>query len=173
MMNIPRSLLAPLCVVVAALLATIPLHAGPSPIASDPAIAAIEKAVLDANAQMTQAANSLNTDAFFDFIADTDRGMIVQNGMIFRTRHEAYEAVKRGLQGVAKIDRKFENPQVTVIAPDVALLVSAGSVAATLADGRELNRRFAVSLVFVLRDGRWKVLHGHYSTLPNRPESPQ
>jgi hypothetical protein len=41
-------------------------------------------------------------------------------------------------------------------------------VNATLADGREMNSRFAVSLVFVLRDGRWKVLHGHYSMLPDR-----
>ena len=125
--------------------------------------AAIEKAVLETNAQMTAAADRLNVDAFFDFIVDTDKGLIVQNGTIFRTRREAYEAVKRGFQGMVSIDRKFENPQITVIAPDVALLVADGSVAATLADGRTVNSRFAVSLVFVLRDGRWKVLHGHYS----------
>jgi ketosteroid isomerase-like protein len=136
-----------------------PQPAGPS--FSDPAI---EKAVLAANAEMIAAANSLNVDAFFDFIVDTDRGMIVQNGAIFRTRAEAYDAVKRGLQGVAKIERRFDNPQVTVISPETALLVSEGSVTATLEDGRVFDRRFAVSLVFVRRDGRWKILHGHYSS---------
>jgi ketosteroid isomerase-like protein len=130
--------------------------------------AAIEQAVLAVNAEMIAAANRLDVDAFFDYIVDSDRGLIVQNGVIFRTRREAYEAVKRGLQGVAKIDRRMENPQITVIAPGAALLVADGSVNATLADGREMNSRFAVSLVFVLRDGRWKVLHGHYSMLPDR-----
>jgi hypothetical protein len=37
------------------------------------------------------------------------------------------------------------------------------TVSATLTDGRNLDARFAVSLVFVRRDGQWKVLHGHYS----------
>ena len=128
----------------------------------------IEQAVLATNAEMIAAANRLDVDAFFDFIVDTDKGMIVQNGVIFRTRQEAYDAVKRGLQGVAKLDRRFENPQVTVISPDTALLVSGGSTAATLEDGRAINARFAVSLVFVLKDGRWKVLHGHYS-MPAMP----
>jgi ketosteroid isomerase-like protein len=89
--------------------------------------------------------------------------MIVQNGVIFRTRREAYEAVKRGLRGVVKVERKFENPAVTVVAPDVALLVADGNTTATLADGRVMASRFAVSMVWVLRDGRWQVLHGHYS----------
>lgn len=128
---------------------------------------AIEQAVLAANTEMIAAANRLDVDAFFEFIIDTDRGMIVQNGVIFRTRRDAYDAVKRGLQGVTKIDRRLENPQVTVMSPEVALLVADGSVTATLADGREMRSRFAVSLVWVRRDGRWMVLHGHYSMLPD------
>jgi ketosteroid isomerase-like protein len=139
----------------------------PAPL-PDAAGTAIEQAVLAANAEMIAAANRLDVDAFFDYIVDSDRGLIVQNGVIFRTRREAYEAVKRGLQGLAKIDRRLENPQVTVIAPGAALLVADGSVDATFTNGRVTNSRFAVSLVFVLRDGRWKVLHGHYSMQPDR-----
>jgi ketosteroid isomerase-like protein len=145
--------------------ATRPSNPSPSP---DTAGTATEKAVLAANAGMIAAANRLDVDAFFDYIVDSDRGLIVQNGVIFRTRREAYEAVKRGLQGLAKIDRRLENPQVTVIAPGAALLVADGSVDATFTNGRVTNSRFAVSLVFVLRDGRWKVLHGHYSMQPDR-----
>ena len=125
--------------------------------------AAIKKAVLETNAQMSQAANSKDVDAFFAHIVDTDKCVIIQNGTVFKTRQEALQAVKRGYQGVAKVDRRFDNPQVTVISPEVALLASEGTVTATLADGRNLDARFAVSLVFVRRDGQWKVLHGHYS----------
>jgi ketosteroid isomerase-like protein len=158
-----KTLILSLCSGVLTLLPATRLCAEFEPAASESEQAAIVQAVLETNARMTQAANSLNVDAFFEFIVDTDKGLIVQNGSIFRTRREAIEAVKRGQQGVAKIDRRMENPQVTVIAPDAALLVADGSVAATLDDGRVIDSRFAVSVVFVRRDGKWKVLHGHYS----------
>ena len=135
-------------------------HAGADRTASDDAIV---KAVLETNAEMTKAANRLDADAFFTYILDTDQCVIIQNGKVFKTRQEALEAVKRGFMGFSKIDRRFDNPQVTVIAPDVALLASEGTVTATLSDGQSRETRFAVSLIFVRRDGQWKVLHGHYS----------
>jgi ketosteroid isomerase-like protein len=143
-------------------LATAVVFAQPKP---EPAVAeeAIKKAVLETNTRMAEAANSMDVDAFFTFIVDTDKCVIVRNGTVFKTRQEAMQAVKRGYMGIAKVDRRFENPQVTVISPEVALLVSEGTVSATLTDGRNLDARFAVSLVFVHRGGQWKVLHGHYS----------
>ena len=125
---------------------------------------AVKKAVLETNAKMTQAANSMDIDAFFTYIADTDKCVIIQNGTVFKTRQEAIQAVKRGYEGVAKVDRRFDSPQVTVISPDVALLASGGSVSATLTNGSSMDVRFAVSMIFVHREGQWKVLHGHYST---------
>lgn len=124
---------------------------------------AIKKAVLETNAKMTEAANRMDVEGFFSYILDTDQASIVQNGTVFKSRKEAKQAVKQGLVGVADIDRQFVNPEVTVVSPDVALLASEGSVNATLTDGRTINGRFAVSLVFVRRAGQWKLLHGHYS----------
>ena len=135
----------------------------PDPAASDEAV---RKAVLDTNSKMARAANSMDVDAFFKYIVDTDKCVIIQNGTVFKTREEALQAVKRGFMGIAKMDRRFDNPQVTVISPDVALLASEGTVSATLTDGRSMEARFAVSLIFVRRDGEWKVLHGHYSMPP-------
>lgn len=133
------------------------------PAGADASDQAIQKAVLDTNAKMVQAANSLNVDGFFDYILDSDKCVIIQNGVVFKTRQEALEAVKAGFKGVAKMDRKLDNPQVTVISPDTALLASEGSVTATLTDGRVMNARFAVSLIFVRKGADWKLLHGHYS----------
>jgi ketosteroid isomerase-like protein len=65
------------------------------------------------------------------------------------------------------MERRFDSPQVTVISSDVALLVADGTTTAMLTDGRTIESRFAVSLLFVRREGRWKLLHGHYS-MPNR-----
>jgi ketosteroid isomerase-like protein len=125
--------------------------------------AAVEREVLETNARMTAAANRLDADAFFAFILDSDRGLIVQNGVRFRSRGEALAAVKRGFAGVAKMDRRFENLQVTVISSHCALLTAEGATTATLDDGRMLDSRFAVSLVFVRSGADWRLLHGHYS----------
>lgn len=134
----------------------------------DPAAAAaIEQAVLATNVEMIAAANQLDVDRFFTHIADTNGTIIVQDGVIYRTRAEAYAAVKRGLQGVRKLDRRIDHPRVTVISADAALLVGDGTVAATFEDGRSMTTHFAVSLVFVRTGDRWQLLHGHYS-MPDR-----
>ena len=125
--------------------------------------ARVEQAVLATNAQMTAAADRLDADGFFAYILDTDKGLIIQNGILFKSRAEALAAVKRGFKGLKTLERRFENPQVTVISADSALLAAEGSVVATLDDGRSITSRFTVSLVFVRQNDQWKLLHGHYS----------
>jgi hypothetical protein len=127
---------------------------------------AIEKAVLKTHIQMTQADNNLDVDKFFSYILDFDKGLIIQDGRLFKTRQEALETVKEGLEGISQIKRSYEQTYVTVISPETALLTARGTSTVTLSDGRVLSSPFAVSLVYVLRDGQWKVLHGHYS-IPN------
>lgn len=133
-----------------------------------PASNSIIQAVLATNARMIEAANRLDTDEFFAFIVVSDESRIIQDGKLFKTRAEAMAAVRQGSQGIAKLERRFEDQHVTVLAPDAALLTAEGATAVTLQDGRTIHSRFAVSLVFVLRDAKWKLLHGHYS-LPNPP----
>jgi uncharacterized protein (TIGR02246 family) len=163
-----ESLFAPGLALFAGLLATAATLAQPPVSHPDFDPAGIEKAVLETNARMTEAANRLDADAFFDFILESDKGLIIQNGTIFKNRQEALEAVRRGFQGITKMDRRLENPQVTVISPGLALLVAEGTTTATFTSGRTVTSRFAVSLIFMRKDGQWKLLHGHYSIPANQ-----
>lgn len=147
-----------------ALATALPLSAGPTP--SDPAVV---QAVLDANTRLTDAANRLDTDAFFADIIDSDETRIIQDGKLFKTRAEAMDAVRQGSQGVAKLERRFVDPRVTILSPGVALLTAGGTTNVTLQDGRTFAGSFAVSLLFVFRDGRWLLFHGHFS-VPNPPQ---
>jgi len=126
----------------------------------------VEKAVLKAHQAMTAAAQELDAEGFFAFILDSAKGPVIQDGRLFASRAEALEVVKRGFEGVATVERVYESEDVTVISEEAALLTGKGTSTVTLVDGRSLSGPFAVSLVFVLRDGGWKVLHGHYS-IPN------
>ncbi len=127
---------------------------------------AIEKAVLETNAKMIQAAENLDAEGFFDWILDSVAGPVIQDGKLMLTRQEALEAVKRGFQGVAKAKYQLDRTYVRAISPEVALLTGEGTSTATLEDGRTFSAPFALSEVFVLREGKWKVLHAHQS-VPN------
>jgi hypothetical protein len=163
-----RPLLISVLSLAALSLATALVFAQPKPAEPASTPSAVEKAVLETNDKMSRAADSLNAEAFFEYIVNTDKNPVIQNGVLFKTRQEALQAVKRGFAGLSKIDRHFDNPQVTVLSPEAALLTSDGTVFATLADGRTRTNRFAVSLVFVRKEGRWLLLHGHYSAPSNQ-----
>lgn len=126
----------------------------------------IEKAVLETHAKMMKAEKALDADKFFEHILDFDNGMIIQDGTMFKTRQDALNVVTAGFQGTTKVERTYDRTYVTVISPEVALLTGNGTSSVTLPDGRTLTGPFAASMVFVLRDGQWRLLQGHYST-PN------
>jgi ketosteroid isomerase-like protein len=52
---------------------------------------------------------------------------------------------------------------VTAISPDCAVLAADGEFNATLGDGTNVMAPFTQTLVFVRRNGEWKLLHAHYS----------
>jgi uncharacterized protein (TIGR02246 family) len=143
------------------------LHAADCGTPADSTRPAVEKAVLEAHDRMTRAAAEPDAEKMFAFILDAGPGTIIQNGVYMKSRQEALEAVKQGLQGVSKVERSFNQTRVTVLAPDAALLTGEGTATMTLNDGRVLSSPFAVTEVFVLRNGEWKMLHGHHS-VPNR-----
>jgi uncharacterized protein (TIGR02246 family) len=126
----------------------------------------IEKAILKTHSQMNQADNNLDADKFFSYILDFDKGLIIQDGRLFKTRQEAFEAVKKGFEGISQLKRTYEQTYVTIISPEAALLTAQGTSTVTLSDGQTFSSPFAVSMVYVLRDGQWKLLQGHYS-VPN------
>ena len=128
---------------------------------------AIEKAILSVHAEMKKAAENLDAEALYDHVLDTGTPPIVEDGRLARTRQDAAQSTKRGLQGLKKLSYSYDRHHVTVISPTAALWVAEGSALATIADGREISAPFAETIVFVQRDGQWKVLHAHRSA-PNQ-----
>ena len=130
--------------------------------------AAIEKAVLEVNAQMTRAAEDLDIDRLFSFMLANDRGSIIQSGRLMPTREEALAIAKRNFQGVAAIKYRWNRQLVTVISPTTALLVCDGESEVRTAQDPPATfvTPFAQTVLFVLTDGKWKALHAHMSTIP-------
>ena len=125
-----------------------------------------QKAVLARLAEIQNAAQALDPDKVFSFVLENDTGALAQNGKLFLTRREALESTRQGFQGVQKVDYRFDQQHVTLLAPTVALVTGEGSSSATTDDGRRFTTRFAQSVVFVLTNGEWKVFHAHRSFPP-------
>ncbi|MBA4388641.1 MAG: hypothetical protein C0404_11720 [Verrucomicrobia bacterium] len=122
-----------------------------------------QKAVLARLAEIQSAAESLDPDKVFSFVLENDAGALAQNGKLFLTRKEALESTKQGFQRLQSVSYLLDEQHVTLLSPTVALVTGEGSSSATLDDGRVFTTRFAQSVVLVLTNGEWKVLHSHRS----------
>jgi hypothetical protein len=125
---------------------------------------AIEAAVLAVHADMTRAGEAGDADRLFSYMLDTDRGSVVQNGVMLTTRREALEQVRANLGRVSKIQYRWTRELVTVLSPESAILVAEGESTATTASGDTFTAPFVQTVVFVLRGGAWKAIHAHQSS---------
>jgi hypothetical protein len=135
---------------------------GPSDTRAD--TRSVEEAVLAVSAEMTRAGEALNADGLFAYMLETDKGSVVQNGVVLATRQEALEQVRSNLRGISKIQYHWKRQYVTVLSPEVALLTAEGESIATTTAGDTLTTPFAQTVVFVLRAAGWKAIHAHQSS---------
>jgi hypothetical protein len=147
-------------VLAAALLVT--AGGGPSQTRAD--TKTVEEAVLAVHAEMTRAGEAVDVDRLFSYMLDTDKGSVVQNGVVLATRQEALERVRGDLRGIRSIQYRWQRQLVTVLSPEVALLTAEGESAVTTTAGGTFTAPFAQTVVFVLRDGEWKAIHAHQSS---------
>ena len=124
----------------------------------------LEQAVLTTNAEMARAGEAVDAERMFNFMLDTDKGSVIQNGEFLATRGEALQRVKANLRGISKIEYHWKRQHVTALAADVALLTAEGVSVATTTEGQVVTTPFAQTVVFVMREGHWKALHAHQSS---------
>jgi len=124
----------------------------------------IEDAVLAVSAQMTSAGEAVDADRLFSYMLDTDKGSVIQNGVVMVTRQEALERVRSNLRGISKIQYRWKSQYVRVLSPEVAVLAAEGESTATTTAGDTFTTPFAQTVVFVLEAGSWKAVHAHQSS---------
>jgi|WetSurMetagenome_2_1015567.scaffolds.fasta_scaffold171029_1 hypothetical protein len=126
----------------------------------------IQKAVLARLAEIQNAAQALDPDKVFSYVLENDSGSLAQNGKLFLTRAEALESTRQGFQGIQKVGYRFDGQHVTLLSPGVALVTGEGASFATTDYGRTRSTRFAQTVIMVLMNGEWKMLHAHRSFPP-------
>ena len=125
---------------------------------------AVESVILEVSAQMTRAGQARDVEGLFEFMLNTDKGSVIQNGMVLLTRSEALEQTKKNMNRISSIEYKWKQQHVTVLSPTVALLIAEGETSAATQEGQSFTAPFAQTVVFVLTDGKWKAVHAHQSS---------
>ena len=138
--------------------------AGGAPPAARGGTKSIEDAVLAVSARMTEAGEALDADRLFSFMLETDKGSVIQNGVVMVTRQVALERVRSNLRGISRIQYRWKSQYVKVLSPEVAVLTAEGESTATTTAGNTFTAPFAQTVVFVLEAGSWKAVHAHQSS---------
>lgn len=126
----------------------------------------VETAIRAVHEQMQQAAERLDATSLFSHVLDADIAPIIENGSIADTRAAALYRTALGLSQLTSLTYSYTRQSITELSPGVVLWVGEGTSTAKLRDGRQVSVPFAETVVFVQRDGQWKVLHAHRSS-PN------
>ena len=132
---------------------------------SEEQTAVIKAVVLEKHGEITQAAEELDADKFFEFIIDSGMGTIIQDGKVL-TYQEALDSTRKGFERIVELRYEFSQKNVNVLSPDIAVLTAQGKATTKIDTGEIFNVDFAVTSIFVLKDGQWKIVHGHHS-IPN------
>ena len=138
---------------------------------TEPERTAIEKAVLEVSAQMSAAGEAMDAEKLFAYVLENDKGALVQNGKVLRTRPEALALVRANLRGLQSVRYEWRSQHVTVLSRTLALLVAEGQSSATTQDGRSFTTPIAQSLLLTLTKDGWRVLHAHQSAPVRLPAS--
>jgi hypothetical protein len=126
---------------------------------------AIEKEILKVQEEMKTAAENFKADELFKYVLDVN-DVIIEDGVLQPSRREALNITRQGLQGIKELSYNYNHKNITVISPNTALWTGTGTTNVVLDDGRNFINDFAETIIFVLKNGQWKVLHAHRSA-PN------
>ena len=150
-------------IVIIAVMLLVGMEHAEKPALTEEQIKEIQEAVLKSHLEIIKDAESLDADKFYESILDGGKATIVQDGIIM-SRKESLEMTKMGFEGLKKLKYEFSKEAVKVLSPETAIYTGQGKAMFTFYSDETVDRDFAVTSVFVLKDGRWKIIHGHHST---------
>ncbi len=126
----------------------------------------IRDALIATHNEMLASASAVDADGLFSHFVDNRNGVLAYDGALIVTRESALKGLREAYSGLEKIHFTMDEEHVSVISPETAVYTGLGKSSTLTKAGETIDAPFAVSIVFVLRDGEWKVLHLHES-LPN------
>ena len=124
----------------------------------------IRDAVMAQASKLNAAAEAADLVATFGDALDTDNGMYAADGGLVWTKNDTMAVLAPYFESIVRQELDYSREEVIVLSASSALYVAEGSYRGYDADGQLVAESpQAITMVFVLDGGNWRVAHLHQS----------
>jgi ketosteroid isomerase-like protein len=128
--------------------------------------AAVVREILDRTSAWAEANRRRDAPAVLDLFLDSAELRHAENGVIFPSYSACADFVTGWYNSTVDMKMSWEQRDVVALSADAATMTGIFRYEATQDSGEVWSGRNVFTGVFLKRDGAWKLVHGHESTVP-------
>ena len=108
-------------------------------------------------------ANERDLDISFNIFSDDPDFTFSEDGYIYPPKDSLYKIFKPVYGNWSELSLRWDTMRIVVLDRNSAVFTGAGPWSATDMEGNYMNGQVVATYVFVNRDDKWQMLHGHAS----------
>jgi uncharacterized protein (TIGR02246 family) len=122
---------------------------------------AVETEIVQFMDTLVAAMNSASADNFYKYFLQTDEFAVATQGQLIVSPSAILDTMKVHLAYMEKQDNKPVMDKIFVITKDAAVISTSKITTITFKSGDEITMPYALTMLLVKREGKWKIAHYH------------
>lgn len=121
----------------------------------------VEAEILEFMDSLVVAMNSVSADNVFKYFLQTEEFVVATQGQLIVNPSSVLDTMKVHLAVMEKQVNKPVMDKIFVISKDAAVISTSKVTTITFKSGGEVTMPYALTMLLVKRDGKWKIAHYH------------
>jgi len=121
----------------------------------------VEAEILEFMDSLVVAMNSVSADNVFKYFLQTEEFVVATRGELIVNPSSFLDTMKVHLAIMEKQDNKTVKDKIFVISKEAAVISTSEVTTITFKSGGEVTMPYALTMLLVKRDGKWKIVHYH------------
>ena len=121
----------------------------------------VETEILKFMDSLVVAMNSVSADNVFKYFLQTEEFVVATQGQLIVNPSSVLDTMKVHLAVMEKQVNKPVMDKIFVISKDAAVITTSKVTTITFKSGGEVTMPYALTMLLVKRDGKWKIAHYH------------
>lgn len=121
----------------------------------------VEAEILEFMDSLVVAFNSVSADNVFKYFLQTEEFVVATQGQLIVNPSSVLDTMKVHMAVMEKQVNKPVMDKIFVISKDAAVISTSKVTTITFKSGGEVTMPYALTMLLVKRDGKWKIAHYH------------
>ena len=121
----------------------------------------VETEILEFMDSLVVAMNSVSADDVFKYFLQTEEFVVATQGQLIVNPSSVLDTMKVHLAVMEKQVNKPVMDKIFVLSKDAAVISTSKVATITFKSGGEVTMPYALTMLLVKRDGKWKIAHYH------------